>query len=580
MKYSPAARKGPPFRIFTVLALIVALSLISKTSAAHKVLKYTVPCFQQGETVSINVTLNSTGYGSYIHWQYRSSPGSAWVWLANGNNTINGRIFFVTGASQPTYIQDSTENLVITNVGSPAYTTQLDNIEFRVLMTDFGLDPETHPWPSIPVYGAEEYNDKDAKYVRIRPRPGTDNCYSGCTGNMLVVNPGLVPPPMIDYFGGFEIPGNGANNFSTPNANGTTTKAATDLAQWTSGTLGTNPRYRIINNADSMKTSFDAFAPHSGMNMMVVNTNNSCTNRVWYRTISVPNANEFFQGAMIFRAWFAKLDAGTDPAVMLEIKAGTSVTSLPASYVSLGSVTQSITGPSGKWVQITMSVSLPVNTYKKIEISIKTPNGCTAATSVAIDDLCLIEPVNGLLPIVMTPLKANYSNAVAHLLWSSLQESNCNYFEIQKSADGINFSYLGKVTAKGNSDTEVDYKFDDIKASAGQNYYRLKLYDKDGHYQISNIAALNVSISGLNVTGVYPSPFTDKVNITLASEVKGSTNISLFDNTGRLLVTQQNSLNKGINNISIENLGKLTKGFYNVKIQAGDAIVIKKLVKQ
>ena len=124
MKYSPAARKGPPFRIFTVLALIVALSLISKTSAAHKVLKYTIPCFQQGETVSINVTLNSTGYGSYIHWQYRSSPGSAWVWLANGNNTINGRIFFVTGASQPTYIQDSTENLVITNVGSPAYTTQ------------------------------------------------------------------------------------------------------------------------------------------------------------------------------------------------------------------------------------------------------------------------------------------------------------------------------------------------------------------------------------------------------------------------------------------------------------------------
>ena len=59
-------------------------------------------------------------------------------------------IFLVTGASQPTFIEDSIENLVIANVGSPAYTTQLDNVEFRALMTDW-LDPQTNT--GIPVYG-------------------------------------------------------------------------------------------------------------------------------------------------------------------------------------------------------------------------------------------------------------------------------------------------------------------------------------------------------------------------------------------------------------------------------------------
>lgn len=576
MKKKPSTKAGVSARISMIL-FILALSLTSvKTSSAHEVLKYSVPCFLQGETVRITPTVQFTGYNTYFHWQYRPSPGSAWVWLANGNNVINGHTFNISGASQVSYIENYTVDLVIANVGT-AYTSELDNLEFRVLMTDFGLDPELNP--TVPIYGGEEYNDKTAKYIRIRSKPGSENCYSGCTGNMLVLNPAAVPPALTDYFGGFEIPGAGANNFSTPGTNGITTKAFTDLAQWTSGTLGTNPRYRVINNADSMNTAYSAFAPHSGMNMMVVNANNSCTNRVWYRTIAVSNTTQFYQGSMVFRAWFAKIDGGVNPNVSLEIKGGTAVTSATSSYTSLGSVTQSIAGPAGTWVQLTLSINIPVNSYKKLEISIKTPNGCTAPVNIAIDDLCLIEPVSGILPIVLTPLKAAYSDGVTHLSWSSLQELNSSYFEVQRSSDGTNFSSIGKINAKGNSETEVNYRFDDIKANSGTNYYRLKLVDKDGYYQNSNIVALTVNIKGMNVTGVYPAPFSDKVNITVSSELKDQAVISLFDNTGKLLVTQQNILNKGINNLTVENLGNLAKGFYIMKIQAGEKILIKKLVK-
>jgi len=577
MNKNATARNGV-FKLLHILLLTTILLGFGKTSLAHKVEKYTVSCFLQGETVTINTTLSSIGYNSYMHWQCRVSPGGAWAYLANGNNTINGRTFYITGASQPTYIEDSTENLVIANVGSPAYTTQLDNVEFRLLMTDFGLDPETNP--GIPIYGAEEYGDRYAKYIRIRARPAGENCYSACTNNMLVINPAQVPPPLADYFGGFEVPGGSAGNFSTPGTNGVTAKAATDITQWTTGTLGTNPKYRIVNNPDSMNNSFSAFAPHSGMNMMVVNANNSCSNRVWYRTITVANTAQFYQGSMIFRAWFSKISGTTaDPAVMLEIKGGTAVTSSTASYVSLGSSTQTITGTPGTWVQMVLVVNIPVNSYKKLEVSIKTPNGCTSAAYVAIDDLCLIEPVSGLLPIVMTPLKASYANGISHLYWSSLQEQNSSYFEVQRSNDGVNFTYLSKVTAKGSSDVEVNYHFDDIKADAGVNYYRLKLVDRDGRYQYSNIATVNVNIKGTTITGVYPSPFTNKVNIAVASKITGRAVISLFDNSGKLLATQQSILNKGINNLVLDNLDKLAKGFYIMKIQVGDVVTVKKLIK-
>lgn len=577
MKKNSTPTIGVSFRICLTLLLSGFFMMFSKTSSAHEVLRYDVPCFLQGETVSIKPTLINTGYNTYFHWQYRPSPGAAWVWLANGNNTINGHTFNVTGASQPSFIDNYTPDLVITNVGS-SYTTELDNLEIRVLMTDFGLDPELNP--GVAIYGGEEFFDNTAKYIRIRTKPAAENCYSSCTGNVLVVNPAAVPPPITDYYGGFEIGGgNSTDNFSTPGVNGTTAKASTDLLQWTSGELGANPGYRVINNADSANSLYDAFAPHSGMQMMIVNENNSCTNRVWYKTTTVSNAVHYYQGTMTFKAWFAKLDGDADQTVMLEIKGGTAVTSTPGSYTSLGSITQFVTGTSGTWVQLSLTVVLPVNVYKKLEISIKTPDGCNVPANIAIDDLCFIEPVSGTLPIVLTPLKGFYSNAVTHLTWSSLQESNCNYFEIQRSTDGINYSPIGKVNAKGNSDIVVNYSFDDIKTAAGINYYRLKLLDKDGRFQNSNIVALNVSIKGINVTGVYPAPFTDKINVTISSEIKDQAIISLFDNTGKLLVTQQNAVSKGVNNLALENLDNISKGFYIVKIQVGESVIVKKIIK-
>ncbi len=576
MKMNSATGKGI-HKLFGSLFLATLLLSLSTNSYAHKVERYTVSCFFQGGTVTINTKVGSTGYNSYIHWQYRVSPGSPWVYLANGNNMINGHVFSVAGASQPTFIQDSIDNLVINDAGSPAYTSQLDNIELRILMTDFGLDPETHPWPSIPVYGAEEYGDKDAKYIRIRTRPAGENCYSSCTNNMLVINPGLVPPPITDYFGGFEVSGTG--NFSAPGTNGVTTRAYTDIAQWTSGTLGTNARYRIINNPDSMNTTFSAFAPHSGMNMMVVNANNSCINRIWYRTIAVSNANEFFQGTMIFRAWFSKPDiASTNPTVMLELKGAATVAA--ASLVSLGTVTQTISGTPGTWVQLALVVNIPVNSYKKLEISIKTPNACGGNPAyLAIDDLCLLEPISGLLPIVMTPLKASYSNGIAQLSWSSMQELNSNYYEIQKSTDGANFISIGNVVAKGHSEIKTDYRFNDIHASSGVNYYRLKQVDKDGTSQYSNIAALNVNIKGVNIVGVYPAPFTDKINVTLSSETAGTAVMYLYDNMGKRLAAGERNLTKGVNNLVLDGLATLPKGFYIFKVQVGDEFLVKKLTK-
>ncbi len=185
----------------------------------------------------------------------------------------------------------------------------------------------------------------------------------------------------------------------------------------------------------------------------------------------------------------------------------------------------------------------------------------------------------GGLPVVLTPLKGYYSKGVSHLYWKSLQESNSSHFEIERSNDGINFNQVGKVIAKSISDKEVDYSYADIRSNAGFNYYRLKLLDKDGKFQYSNIEVLYVNIEGINITGIYPGPFVDKLNITISSEVKTRTIINLFDNTGKLLISHQTDINKGVTNLTVDNLNNLSKGLYFIKVQAGETIILKRLIK-
>jgi len=187
---------------------------------------------------------------------------------------------------------------------------------------------------------------------------------------------------------------------------------------------------------------------------------------------------------------------------------------------------------------------------------------------------------NGFLPpIVWTPLKGNYSRGISYLSWSSLQESNSSHFEIERSNDGVNFYYVGKVMAQTSSDKVVSYNYNDAGADEGMNYYRVHYFDKDDHFQYSNTIILNVLIKGINITAIYPAPFTDKMNVTVASEVKTTASIQLFDNTGKVLISQQPVLNKGVTTLAIDRLEGLAKGMYIIKVQAGETIVTKKLIK-
>jgi hypothetical protein len=105
------------------------------------------------------------------------------------------------------------------------------------------------------------------------------------------------------------------------------------------------------------------------------------------------------------------------------------------------------------------------------------------------------------------------------------------------------------------------------------------MIDKDGKFVYSNIVPVNVDVKGNALTAIYPSPFTDKVNITVANEKATRTEVEIFDNAGKLVVKYARVVNQGINNITIENLGKLAPGVYIIKVKLDENVFTRKLIK-
>ncbi|MES2848257.1 MAG: T9SS type A sorting domain-containing protein [Bacteroidota bacterium] len=185
----------------------------------------------------------------------------------------------------------------------------------------------------------------------------------------------------------------------------------------------------------------------------------------------------------------------------------------------------------------------------------------------------------GVLALSLTGLKGNYSNGISGLTWQTAQEINYKHFEIEKSIDGNRFYYIGKVTAKGNSNTRINYNFNDNNIYSTNNYYRIKLIDNDHRFIYSPVIFLDASGKKNNNITMSPNPFVDKLIIKVFTTKNDIVRIKIFDNSGKPLVNQIQTVQAGISKITIPNLEKLSAGIYIAEIRLNDSVVSQKIIK-
>lgn len=185
------------------------------------------------------------------------------------------------------------------------------------------------------------------------------------------------------------------------------------------------------------------------------------------------------------------------------------------------------------------------------------------------------------LPVELVFFEALADNNIVTLKWRTATEINNDYFEVERSADGIEYEYIGNIDGSGNSTIFMDYEFIDERPYFGISYYRLRQVDFDGREEVSpsEIVDNDYLFSGIALT-VYPNPtYSDNINIAVESGDLNSPFMVQIISTTAIVVYQQVITPENLrNNLRIEPSGRISPGIYFLRIQQGKNTDMKRVI--
>jgi hypothetical protein len=171
-------------------------------------------------------------------------------------------------------------------------------------------------------------------------------------------------------------------------------------------------------------------------------------------------------------------------------------------------------------------------------------------------------------PITLLDFKAVKDGSEVDINWQTATEKNNDYFTIEKSKNGIDFTAVGIVDGAGNSQSTLNYQTTDPSPYNGISYYRLKQTDFDGTVSYSKIEELNFN-ENKNIT-VYPNPCTGIFNI---QGLNAETEISIQNPLGQVIL-----IKKVFSDSSEIDLSSQPSGVYFVRVSNGDTSAISKII--
>lgn len=167
------------------------------------------------------------------------------------------------------------------------------------------------------------------------------------------------------------------------------------------------------------------------------------------------------------------------------------------------------------------------------------------------------------LPIELISFEVKPNNDNIEISWATTTEINNDYFTLERSKNGVNFTSIAIVAGAGNTTTTQYYSNLDFEPWDGINYYRLKQTDFDGNYSYSAIKAVNYSkTDNLNAI-IYPNPTTNELNVLFSKISENQLNIQIYDVLGKLIFNQNQEI---LSNKATISTDWLSKGLYTISI--------------
>ncbi|MCS6991553.1 MAG: T9SS type A sorting domain-containing protein [Chitinophagales bacterium] len=140
------------------------------------------------------------------------------------------------------------------------------------------------------------------------------------------------------------------------------------------------------------------------------------------------------------------------------------------------------------------------------------------------------------LPIDLLYFNGENVGGINHLSWATATEHNNDYFTLERSADGEEFTEIARISGAGTSVAVTRYQWQDRFPLPGLNYYRLRQTDKDGAYQYTGVIQVYNPRALPLAPVIYPNPNDEGIYyVNLKTEDPTPVLLTVTDALGRLL---------------------------------------------
>ena len=128
----------------------------------------------------------------------------------------------------------------------------------------------------------------------------------------------------------------------------------------------------------------------------------------------------------------------------------------------------------------------------------------------------------------------------ATVKWHTANENNINYYSIEHSEDGVNFTAAASQLPTANNFGNPYYNYLHAAAKEGNNWYRVKATAITGAVQYTAVVKLApVIIAAKPSISIYPNPVTDgKVNIYFTNKQLGKYQFNISNKAGQVLYSE------------------------------------------
>lgn len=145
-------------------------------------------------------------------------------------------------------------------------------------------------------------------------------------------------------------------------------------------------------------------------------------------------------------------------------------------------------------------------------------------------------PTDCTLPVELVDFSVDYldknSGNQIDISWETISEYKSDYFDIEHTTDGENFTSIGRVQAAGFSSEFKSYHLIHRTPARGENYYRIRQVDNDGREEIYPPKSIYVK-GNHAVLETIPNPSNGEFDVVANVEFE---RIKVLDLTGRVVL--------------------------------------------